>query len=180
MKRVVAVLAALLFVPQIAFGVITFTQLDDDIFVVSHRVKVLGLRGKAMKLVYTKTASLCVAAGFTHMKILEQESETGQADDAANASIRAQFFFEDGEERVGCERNADPDYVYQANQKLAKQGYEPPAREAATDGMSEPAGSRGTALEGSSCSLEQIAAMARAGLTDEQIRGACRSEEEGP
>jgi len=74
---------------------ITFTQLDDDVFVVSHRVKVIGLRGKAMKLVYTKTASLCVAAGFSHMKILEQESETGQADDSANASIRAQFYFED-------------------------------------------------------------------------------------
>ncbi len=52
-----------------------------------------------MKLVYTKTASLCVAAGFSHMKILERESETGQVDDSANASIRAQFYFADGEDR---------------------------------------------------------------------------------
>ena len=113
---------ALLAAPQLAMAVVTFDQLDDDLFVVSHRVKAFGLRGKAMKLVYTKTASLCVAAGFSHMKILEQESETGQADDSANASIRAQFFFEDGEERVDCERNADSDYVGQASQKLAKQG----------------------------------------------------------
>ena len=171
MRRALIVLSLLLLAPQAALAVITFTQLDDDVFVVSHRVKVIGLRGKAMKLVYTKTASLCVAAGFSHMKILEQESETGQADDSANASIRAQFYFVDGEERVGCERNADPEYIRQASEKLAKQGYQAPDREA-TEATTE-AGPAGTALSGSTCTLEQVAAMARAGLDDEQIRGAC-------
>ena len=175
-KALVALLVLMVIAPQMALAVITFTQLDDDVFVVSHRVKVLGLRGKAMKLVYTKTASLCVAAGFSHMKILEQESETGQADDSANASIRAQFYFADGEERVGCERNADPEYVRQARNKLAKQGYKPPEPPA----VEAPplAGPAGTGLKGSTCTLEQVAAMARAGLTDEQIRGACLAGEE--
>lgn len=176
MKRVLGLVIVLLMFSQAAMAVITFTQLDDDIFVVSHRVKVIGLRGKAMKLVYTKTASLCMATGFSHMKILEQESETGQSDDAANASIRAQFFFEDGEERVECERNSDPQYIHQANQKLAKQGYQPPDREALPAKASE-ASAGETSLDGASCSLEQVAAMARAGLTDEQIRGACLGDD---
>lgn len=172
MKYLLLALVALLLVPQAAMAVITFTQLDDDVFVVSHRVKVYGLRAKAMKLVYTKTASLCVATEFSYMRILGQESETGQADDSANASIRAQFYFEDGEDRVGCERNSDPEYVQQARSKLAKQGYQPPDREAMRAKAAESA-SGATALGNSSCTLEQIAAMARSGLTDEQIRSAC-------
>ena len=170
MRKALLVLMALLLTPQMASAVITFTQLDDDVFVVSHRVKVIGLRGKAMKLVYTKTASLCVAAGFSHMKILDQESETGQADDSANASIRAQFYFADGDERVGCERNADPEYIRQASTKLAKKGYQPPEPPAEPAAVGE---GSGTSLGDSSCTLEQVAGMARSGLTDEQIRAAC-------
>lgn len=168
---VVAVLALLLVAPA-AHAVITFTQLDDDVFVVSHRVKGLGLRGKAMKMVYAKTASLCIAAGFSHMKVLHQESETGQSDDSANATIRAQYFFEDGEERVECRRNSEPQYVQQASAKLAKQGYrapEPPSESSPTEAGDE----KKTALTDSSCTLEQVAAMARAGLSDDKIRAAC-------
>lgn len=173
MRVLVVLLATGLFVPQSAQAVITFTQLDDDVFVVSHRVKAgFGLRGKAMKLVYTKTASLCVAAGYSHMKILDQESETGQVDDAANASIRAQFFPADGGDRVGCERNSDPEYIQQASAKLAKQGYRSPELEVAAK-TAEAASSSGAKPEGSSCDIEQIAAMARAGLSDEQIKAAC-------
>ncbi len=173
MRNIFALLLVLVLLPQAAVAVITFTQLDDDVFVVSHRVKVIGLRGKAMKLVYTKTASLCVAAGFSHMKILEQESETGQADDSANASIRAQFYFEDGDERVGCERNSDPEYIQQAGAKLVKMAYEPPKPEPERAVGSAGAAAGETDLRDGSCTLEQVAAMARAGLTDEQIRAAC-------
>ena len=172
MRILAACLLVALLVPQIVMAVITFTQLDDDVFVVSHRVKGFGLRGKAMKLVYTKTASLCVAGGFSHFKILDQESETGQADDSANASIRAQFYFEDGEERVGCERNSDPSYIEQAGEKLARQGYRPPEMNRESSGASESA-SGGVKVEDGSCTIEQVAAMARAGLTDEQILAAC-------
>lgn len=153
-------------------AVITFTRLDDDVFIVSHRVKGIGFRGKAQKLVYTKTASLCIAAGFTHMKVLHQESETGQVDDSANASIRAQFYVEDGDERVSCERNSEKGYVQQAREKLAKQGHQPPDPAAMRAEAAESA-SGSTRLEDSSCTLDQIAAMARSGLSDEQIRAAC-------
>lgn len=159
-------LAALVATPA-AHAVITFTQLDEDVFIVSHRVKIVGLRGKAMKVVYEKTASLCVAAGFTHMEIQEQESETGQQDDVANATVRAQFFPRDGERRVECERNSSAEYIEQARDKLAKLGYKgpPPATEV----------SAGAAAGGEPCSVVQIAAMARAGLSDEQIKAACSS-----
>lgn len=172
MRYVLFALIVVLLVPQAAWAVITFTQLDDDVFIVSHRVKVVGLRGKAQKLVYTKTASLCVAAGFSHMKVLHQESESGQSDDAANASIRAQFYFEDGDERVGCERNSDPQYIKQADQKLAKMGYQPPDPEEMRAKAAASA-SGATQLGDSKCTLEQIAGMARSGLSDEQIRAAC-------
>ena len=173
MRYVLTLLLVLILLPQAAMAVITFTQLDDDTFVVSHRVKGIGLRGKAMKLVYTKSASLCVAAGFSHMRIIEQESETGQSDDSANASIRAQFYFEDGDERVGCERNSEPEYIEQASAKLAKMGYEPPRPSSEPAVQVAQGGSGGTALKDGSCTLEQVAAMARTGLTDEQIRAAC-------
>ena len=117
----------LLFAPSVASAVITFTQLDDDVFIVSHRVKILGSRGKANKMVYTKAASLCVAAGFSHYKILDQESDAAQQYQAANASARVHFYLQDAEDRIGCERNADPKYVEQARKKLEKMNYEPPA-----------------------------------------------------
>ena len=171
MKQMIlsAVLMLLAVVP--AQAVITFTQLDDDVFVVSHRVKAIGLRGKAMKLVYTKTASLCVAAGYSHMKILDQESETGQADDSANASIRAQFYLMDGDEHVECLRNADPEYIDQAGAKLAKSGYRPPDPSAMA--AAAPEEMPATAPGDRTCDIPQIAAMARAGLSDEQILAAC-------
>ncbi len=165
------VLAFLL--PAAARATITFKQLDEGMFVVSHRVKLIGSRGQAMDLAYTKAASLCVAAGYSHFEILQQESEAGQADDSANASVRVRFYFEGGGDRIDCSRNADAKYVQQAQDKLKKQGYTSPARAAAavrTDAASQAPSADGCAI---SCSIEQIAAMARSGLSDEKIRAAC-------
>ena len=156
-------------VSQAASAAITFTQLDDDMFTVSHRVKIIGSRGKATKMVFTKAASLCKAAGFTHLKVLDQESEANQADDAANATLRVQFYFSDGEGRIDCARNAETEYVNEASNKLRKRGYTPPARPAAG---AAPA-SDGSSSDLGTCTLEQIAAMARAGLSDDKIRAAC-------
>ncbi len=118
--------AVCLVAPQAAWAVITFDQLDDDIFVVSHRIKVIGSRGKAMRMVYEKAASLCIAAGYSHFRILDQESEAIQEDDAANASVRVRFFFADGDERAECEAKASPEYIGQARDKLTRMGYRPP------------------------------------------------------
>lgn len=163
MRSVVAWTLALFFVSSAALAVITFTQLDDDVFVISHRIKVVGSRARAMKLVYEKAASVCVAAGFSHFKILDQESEATQEHESANASIRAQFYFADGEGRIGCEKNASAEYVAQARDKLARQGYRAPQPPAAPP---TPAAVR-------TCTVEQITAMVKAGLSDEQIKAAC-------
>lgn len=161
-----------LMVPQAAHAVITFTQLDDDVFVVSHRIKVIGSRGKAMKMAYEKVASLCVAAGYSHYSILDEESGAAQEGQAGNASVRAKFFLSGGDDRIECRRNANKEYIQQARQKLERQGYEPPDPGAVTATGTEP--SNGTLPK--SCTLEQIATMARAGLTDDQIRKACEDE----
>ncbi|MEZ5332514.1 MAG: hypothetical protein R2991_10785 [Thermoanaerobaculia bacterium] len=164
MKRTVLALILLAAVASSASAVLTFTQLDSQTFNVSHRVKLIGSRGQAMKVLYVKTASLCVAAGFTHYQILQQESEAAQEDDSANASARVQFHFGAGPGRIECQPTADPEYVADAREKLAHMGYQAPDPEATAAAM---------AGQSSSCTLEQIAAMARAGLTDEQIQAAC-------
>ncbi len=176
MRASLALLAVLLLTPQAALAVISFTQLDDDVFSVSHRVKIIGSRGKATRLVYTKAASLCIAAGYSHYKVLNQESEASQHDDSANASVRVKYFQQDGDDRIGCDKSADPNYVAEASAKLRQRGYTPPPPMAppvaAAAPGSAPAAEPGTPA--GSCTLEQIAAMARAGLTDQKIRAACR------
>jgi hypothetical protein len=168
-KRITLVVGALLF-SQAAHAVITFTELAADMFVVSHRIKAIGSRGKAMKLVYEKAASLCVAAGFEHYKILEQESNAGQRYDSANASIRVQFYFEGGEGRVECQKNSSVEYVRQAREKLAKRGYVAPKKAALDEATAgEP--------KSSACTVEQITAMVRAGLSDAQVKAACPEDE---
>ena len=100
-KLFVGICLLALAAPQASHAVITFIQLAETVFVVSHRVKFIGSRGKAMKLVYTKAASLCVAAGYSHLKILEQESQASQQHESANASIRVKLFMAGGEDRLG-------------------------------------------------------------------------------
>ena len=90
MKRVGLAIALLLALPQVASAVVTFQQLDGNTFTVSHKVKWIGSRGQAMDLVYEKAASLCIAAGYSHMKILDQESmAAAYSSVAAAASPRA-------------------------------------------------------------------------------------------
>ena len=173
MRALLPLMLVLLIVPGAAFATISFTQIDGEVFSVSHRVKVIGSRGKATKMVYTKAASLCVAAGFSHMRILEQESEASQKDDQANASLRVKYYFEDADERLECEGLSDPQYVQEATNKLRKRGYEPPEPPddvaKATAAATAPQGESNTG----SCTIEQVAAMARAGLSDDRIRAAC-------
>jgi hypothetical protein len=166
MRVLVILVAAALVLPQIALAVITFTQLDEDTFVISHRVKIIGSRGKAQKLVYVKASSLCEAAGYAYFKIQDQESGAAQHYESANASIRVQLFQSDAEDRIGCERNADPKYVQQARAKLAKIGYQPPSETPAP----QPAEDQGATK---TCTIEQISAMVKAGFSDEQIKAAC-------
>ena len=130
----IAVLAA----PQLASAVITFDQLGDDLFVVSHRVKVKfwTSRGQAMRMVYEKAASLCLAAGYSHFEILQQESEANQWGEDANASVRVRFFSANDGERIDCRRNANNRYVEQASVKLARRGYRPPDPQAEASGES--------------------------------------------
>jgi len=169
MRRLAVLCVLIALTPQPARAVITFTQLADDIFVVSHRIKVVGSRGRAMKMVYTKAGSLCIAASYSHFKILEQESQAGQQYDAANASVQVQFFHASGEGRLECKKNSDPEYIEEARKKLARKGYEPAAPAAgqpSTPPAPDESGSE-------SCTVEQIVAMVNAGLTEEQIQAAC-------
>jgi len=105
--------------PQLAMAKVTFEQPDDDVFVVFHR-DFMGSRHHAIRQATEKAASLCVAAGYTHLKIIHQESQAPQDGLFANASVRARFFLEDGEERIECERNASEKYIEQVPVRLRK------------------------------------------------------------
>lgn len=170
--RLSAMLCLLLTASQPLHAIITFTQLTQDTFIVSHRVKFIGSRGQAMKLVYTKAASLCTAAGYAYMNVLGEDSQASQQYENANASLRVQFFMKDGEGRIDCSKNASDDYVEEATEKLAHQGYERPSAAdsgpaASTPAMaSDPGSSAG-------CNVDQIIAMAKSGLSAEQIKAAC-------
>ena len=138
LKVAILIGIAVLAVPQLAAAVITFDQLDDDLFVISHRVKLKFWmsRGKAMLMVYEKAASLCVAAGYTHFEILQQESQANQLYEEANASIRVHFFSDAGADRIECRRNASARYIEQASVKLARRGYRPPDQQPAASSAS--------------------------------------------
>lgn len=195
--RVALLTSALLalLAPQ-ARAIITFTQLDATTFSVSHRVKVIGSRAKATQMVYMKASSLCVAAGYAYYQVLDQASAATQQYEAANATLTVRFFPEAGEDRISCQEGADPGYVVEAREKLQRKGYRPPDVEGTAAGPDPPDVEAGnvageataqatqqatgetsaTCLQ--SCTLEQVAAMARAGLSDEQIKAACEATAE--
>lgn len=169
--------------PRPGSAVITVTQLADNIFVVSHRVKFIGSRGQAMRLAYTKAASVCVAAGYTHMEIKEQESQAGSEYETANASVRIKLFMEAGDDRLDCEKNANPEHIQEAQNKLAKMGYQPPDPAAIKEATAAGEGAATAVAAGEtagtstgSCTIEQIVAMVKAGLEVEQIKAACPAE----
>ena len=172
-------LALILLLSAPAHAVVTFKQIDQNTFSVSHKIKGFGSRGKATDLVFTKAASLCVAAGFSHYRVMSQESQSAAPLQPANATLTIKLFFEDSEDRTACEPSADPEYVREIEGLLSKLGYEQPSPQTQDpDKSSEPEVAATTNIQG--CSLEQIAAMARAGLTDERIRAACSEEASDP
>ena len=164
MRPVIALGALILTVPLSAGATLTFEQLDQRTFTISHRVKWVGGRGQAMELVYEKAASLCVAAEYSHFEIVNQESHAGGGYEAANATVTVRFFHEAGDDRVACDVKASDDYVKEAREKLEKRGYTGPAAAEASGGPQEGE---------NHCTVEQITAMVRAGLTENQIKAAC-------
>jgi hypothetical protein len=167
MKRAGFAVFLLLAAPSIAGAVVTFQQLDGNTFTVSHKVKWIGSRGQAMDLVFEKTASLCIAAGYTHMRILDQETTSAGYGQSANATLTVKFFMETGEGRVECQTKATDEYIQQAKKKLKKKGYEGPIEVVDDEEDVE---------TDNQCTVEQITAMVKAGLSDEQIKAACGSE----
>jgi len=164
MKRSVWFALAILAISRVASAAMTFQQLDENTFSVSHKVKWIGGRGQAMELVYDKAASLCIAAGYTHLELFGQESNAPGYYQSANATLTVRFFQNAGEDRIACDLKASDEYVKQAKTKLKKRGYKGPALvdESAESEKAE-----------NHCAVEQIAAMVKAGMTESQIKAAC-------
>jgi len=103
------------------------------------------------------------------MKILDQETTSAGYYQSANATLTVKLFMETGEGRVECSTKASEEYIQQAKKKLKKKGYEGPI--AVLDDKEK-------AETQNQCTVEQITAMAKAGLSDEQIKAACGSGKE--
>ena len=157
-------LVVLLFVPQVALSVVTFDKVGDNVFVVSHAVKGFGGRGQASALVLEKAASLCVAAGYSHLVILNEESSAGGYYEDANAQVRAAFRMSGGEELIDCKSVASQKYIGQAKRGLERINYSGPV-----DVGAQAAASAGTGP----CTIEQVMTMTKAGFTEAQIQAAC-------
>ncbi len=168
MRKSLYICVCLLLASGIASAVVTFQQLDDNTFTVSHKVKWIGSRGQAMDPVYEKAASLCIAAGYTHLRILDQESNASGSYQSANATLTVKFFLETGEGRVDCDGKATEEYIEQAKKKLNKKGYTGPVVVEDSTKSDE---------DENHCTIEQISAMVKAGLTEDQIKAACSKGE---
>jgi len=162
------VVAVLLAVSPVVLAALTFEQLGDDVFSVSHAVKGFGGRGVAMDVVYEKTASLCIAAGYTHLKVMDQQSTAGSDYEEPNATVQVQFLQRGGEGLIKCDLKATQKYIDEAKKKLGKRGYKGPV--APTEAAEAPSG-RGA------CTIAQIMTMTKSGLSEEQIKAACPDSE---
>ncbi len=164
MRKTLFIFVLVLGVASGCFATLTFQQLDDNTFSVSHKVKWIGGRGQALELVYEKAASICVAAGYTHFVLVGQASNAPGFFQDANATLTMEFFQRDGENRIECEMKATDKYIAQASKKLDKRGYRGPTNVEDSDGIE---------VGENHCSIEQITALVKAGLSDEQIEAAC-------
>jgi len=164
MKKTIWFALAMLAISSVVSATMTFQQLDESTFSVSHKVKWIGGRGQAMELVYDKAASLCIAAGYTHLELFGQESNAPGYYQSANATLTVRFFQDVGEDRIACDLKATNEYVKQAKAKLKKRGYKGPTL------VEESAESQKAEIH---CTVEQIAAMVKAGMTENQIKAAC-------
>ena len=112
--------------PLLAF--VTFGQLDSNTFTVSHMVKGIGNKGKATRQAYEKAASVCVAAGYSHLKFVNEQADGTTYGGVPNATVTFKLFNEPSDDRIECAYSASPEHVVAVKKKLAKRGYDFPSR----------------------------------------------------
>jgi hypothetical protein len=112
---------------------VKFTRLSEDQFIVHHRKQsLLGAEAKAMKTTFIEAASVCIAAGFSHMEIKETNvgerhhgGTWGGTGRGASADVRIELYLDPGEGEIDeldlleCEPLSDPKKVDKAARKLA-------------------------------------------------------------
>ena len=138
MKQLFLTLGLLVALPVPASADVKFTKLAENQFVVHHRkLTKIGAEAKATRTAYKEAASICIAAGYTHMEIKDLnvgERTHGGAlggGRGASADIRIKLY-QDPEEGIveekdliECKPLADPIKVEKAKKKLAKQAKQP-------------------------------------------------------
>jgi len=133
MTKRALLLALLALVASAAFADVKYTRLSEDQFIIHHRKQTtLGAEAKAVKTTYEEAASVCIAAGFSHMEIKETnigEREHGSVwggGRGASADVRVELYLDPGLDLiedldlVACQPLADPQKVEKAKEKLAK------------------------------------------------------------
>ena len=132
MKKVVITICLALALPSLSWADVKFTRLSENQFIVHHRkLTTLGAEAKAVKTTYREAASICVAAGFTHFEVKEQnvgERVHGNAlggGRGASADLRIKLYADpddemiDDKDLIECEPLSDPKKVERAQEKLA-------------------------------------------------------------
>lgn len=131
MKAPALAIGCLLLVASVAGADIKYTRLSDTQFVVHHRkLTKFGAEAKATKTAYAEAASICIAAGFTHMEVKDLnvgEREFGGewgGGRGASADLRIKLYQEpdeatiDEKDLVECGPLSDPVKIQRAKEKL--------------------------------------------------------------
>ncbi len=131
MKTPALAFGCLLLVATVAGADIKYTRLSDNQFVVHHRkLTKFGAEAKATKTAYKEAASICIAAGYTHMEIKDLnvgEREWGTkygGGRGASADLRIKLYLDPDEETVDekdlveCAPLSDPEKIEHAKHKL--------------------------------------------------------------
>ena len=84
---------------------------------------------RASKKAAERVASVCIAAGFSHYQVIEEDQRSGKhgsyfkAMQKASHTIRAKFLHEEVEGSYSCAFSANEDYIKRAKKIAAKNGY---------------------------------------------------------
>jgi hypothetical protein len=111
-----------------------FTKLTSNQFIIHHQKGMSFGTGEAKttKTAYTKAASMCIAAGFTHFEVQDLNVSGAVSGGAygggktASADVRVKFYRDpepavvDEKSLLECQSMADPEYIELAKTKLAE------------------------------------------------------------
>ena len=98
-----------------------FHMLGEHRFALTHTVKSFGGAAAAQKVLYQKAASICIAAEYEHLEVLQQQIDRGGGFLAGpGGTMEVRLFKEPTDTSISCAENATEFYIKKARRMLAR------------------------------------------------------------